>query len=61
MGSDWIAGSRHDDRNRCRHILGRERRRRPPGYDQIDAAADQLSREVRETFSASIGRAIFND
>ena len=21
MGSDWIAGSRHDDRNRCRHIL----------------------------------------
>src|SRR5262245_50880843 len=31
-------------------LLGRERRRRPPGYDQIDV-----------TPSASIGRAIFDD
>jgi ABC-type uncharacterized transport system substrate-binding protein len=57
----WIAGSRHDDRNGCRHILGGERRRRPPGYDQINVAADQLRCEVRETLSASIGRAIFDD
>src|SRR5262245_5619482 len=61
MGSDWIAGSHHDDRNRCRHILGRERCRRPPGYDQIDVAADQLRREVRETPSASIGQAIVDN
>jgi threonine/homoserine/homoserine lactone efflux protein len=32
-----------------------------PGYDQIDVAADQLRREVRETLSASMGRAIFDD
>ena len=59
-GENGVATRRHHDGNRFRDVLGPQCRRRSPRHDDVNLEPHQLGREVRESFSAAVGRAVLD-